>query len=187
MEKTVIKNFDKLINAKNIVLETDSATFPKKGITLDNHLKKIKEIDINRLNIITVWNSAADVTYPSNGENELIFNSSEKVGEKLLLENNKIKINGNLKKIKVSAIVTFVWNSPASVDSNIYITKNGEKILRTVANKPDASRSINEIIPPNLIDVQDGDLIGVSINTGVANSKVYTNLKSTSLTVEAIY
>lgn len=107
------------------------------------------------------------------------------IGTKLSMSNNGVKIGAGISKVKVSGVISFVWDSPETLDVNIKILKNDTPILRINGNKvKNGGDSVS--CPPVLIDVQEGDVIYMNVVSNISGNILYMYMNSTFLTVEAV-
>lgn len=136
--------------------------------------------------VITAWSSETIKVYESSSNNMLNLDTKESIGDALSLEDSGIRIGKNVNYVLVSAQLTLFWDSPKSNDINLYVLINDKNELRANSNKSVDNLPASICIASTLLKVKEGDFIRLGMHTGVANSKVYTQLRSTFLNVEVV-
>lgn len=108
-----------------------------------------------------------------------------KIGENLILSNGKIKIGKGIKYVKIS--YTLWLENPTGYVSH-HIAKNGENITYNIDPYLDGITSWHTSTASCIVEVSEGDLIGIVVRFASENSKNkishYTN--SNRFIVEAI-
>lgn len=151
---------NKKISASDIAVKDNNG----KAKTLNNYLEK---------NILTAYFSS----FKSTGSLSPVtgLNVSSKIGSKLTVENNGIKIGSGISKVLVSG---WGFNNTNSNGSGFIagITKNGSLVSNPFSTSSwqmskTANDNITMIISPMLIDVVEGDIvnIGLGINGNTSN------------------
>lgn len=90
------------------------------------------------------------------------FDMCVQIGKKLTLENGKVKIGKNVKKVLVSG-TAFIDTPKASDYLWLFIAKNGGYVASNLTAGGMVYKSSS--IAPRLIEVKEGDLISMIINT----------------------
>lgn len=111
------------------------------------------------------------------------FDSSVAIGEKLQLVNGKIKIGKGIKRVLVSG--TAFIDTPKSENYLwLFITKNDNNIASSLTAGGMVYKSSS--ITPRLIDVKEGDLIGMLIDTTAGTPYNIRSEHSTYMTVQVV-
>lgn len=117
------------------------------------------------------------------------FDISTKIGDKLIFEDNAVKIGAGVEYIKVSVIV----NPKSSKIGNTYvrIIKNFDGTLKNtvswIFDKVATDWGVKcLILPPKLLKVQEGDIISLFVYTFGSGSVGPGNGAETALTVEVV-
>lgn len=107
------------------------------------------------------------------------------VGEDLTLENGKIKIGKGIKYVKVN--YTLWLENPTGYVSH-HITKNGVGITYNIDPLLDINSTWHTSNGSTIIEVSEGDLIGIQVRFATANTnnKLSHYANSNRLIVEAI-
>lgn len=105
---------------------------------------------------------------------------------KLGISNGGIIIGSEVKKIKVSASISY-YEYPIAGEADLVILKNSQGIGGIMSTCPHASQIINITSNTFIVDVTVGDLIKLAITKGSSNPMtILDTYGATSLTVEAI-
>jgi hypothetical protein len=117
------------------------------------------------------------------------FDISTKIGDKLIFEDNAIKIGEGVEYIKVSVIA----NPKSGIAGNTYIRviKNYDGTIKNTVSWIFEKIATNWgvtclILPPKLLKVQEGDIIALYIYTEGSGSCGPGNGAETALTVEVV-
>ena len=138
-------------------------------------------------NILTSFLTSQQTTSQTFGKINL--DSKVSVGDKLTLNDNGIKIGAGVTKVKVSAGISAVWNSPVSNDFNLYITKNGTTesnvVIKINGAKPSTNYGGSVMLSEQLIEVKENDVLYLCLY-GTINSLIYGSFRATYMTVEVV-
>lgn len=104
--------------------------------------------------------------------------------DKLMFENNGIKIGAGINHINVKGIVTFKHSESDGRSVFLYIRKNGSIITTQIMHMP-TTQSYTMSIFIDYIAVQEGDLIQLYVAMDNANFKTDGNT-DTQLTVQVV-
>lgn len=142
--------------------------------------KNIAYLKLNESSTLT-WDAWTDVKVPL--EKQLI------IGDKLTFDNNRVKIGAGVSKVRVTGNIRFdCLVATGAISAKTHITKADETVsvpITTFNTKPNTTVDFTETIPECIVEVSEGDVIGIAFQTGTANSS--KNLKAgTNLIVEVI-
>lgn len=111
------------------------------------------------------------------------FMQMSKSGNKLTLNNDNIVIGAGVKKIKVSAKIT--WYATTGSIKYLWLYKNNiDGLAWSTINVPNGTH-LSDIIPEILVDVKEGDIINMMYYTDKAGDAL-ENLMRTYITVEVV-
>lgn len=146
---------------------------------IENELVRIQR------DIITI-NITSNVTISTTGETALnLSNTYLKLGDKLSLENGKVKIGTGVSKVLISAQCAVITaNTRATSACNLYVYKNNSAITTSLNAGVAGGINITKNITPIPITVTSGDLISLSVY--LAANDVISSLDRTYLTVEVL-
>lgn len=111
------------------------------------------------------------------------FDNSVSIGEKLKLVNSKVKIGKGVKKILVSG-VAFVDTPKSSDYLWLFIAKNGDYVASHLAAGGMVYKSAS--ISTRLIEVKEGDLISMVVNTTAGTPYSIRSDHATYMTVQVV-
>lgn len=125
----------------------------------------------------------SDYTLTTTNTYELIpLDDFVSVGDKLTLENNKIKIGAGITKILISARVGLPG---ATVGSKNFVIRKSGTICGRVWTKIDTAHNECMVINNTLIDAKENDLIDIALYGNVGD-RISANAVFTILTVEVV-
>ena len=138
-------------------------------------------------NIMTIYSSSRfDI---SGSEKRLTqLTSKISVGDKLTLSNSSIKIEKGVKKVLVSATISW-WQSTLAYQTRIEIKNQSNKILARAWCETSVDRYLtdNTSVTPFLTEVNEGDEISLWFGNGSDLSvNILGDARSTFLTVEVV-
>lgn len=197
-------NYDAIINIENnyfrcqtdiasTLLDYYSSAQYSKVMLVNNYLdsnlsygnsKFINEFNLNNgVSSSTAKLNSRYTIQASNTVEILPINNYSTVGNKLTIENNKIKIGKNIKKIKISACLD-LYTINATGDKVLYITKNGTILTNFYNASVNTRRQI--ICPEFVTQVAENDEIGISVYGSAGDVINGGTAPNTYLTVEEI-
>lgn len=119
-----------------------------------------------RQNIVTARADRQNVVITENWSvSKIKFNSNIKIGNKLTVESNAIKIGKGIKKILASAQCGGIGNSLQG-DKNLFLQKNNATFASTYQSADATGGFLFASIPPCLVGVSEGDMISLGISSG---------------------
>lgn len=106
-------------------------------------------------------------------------------GDKLTITEEGIKIGAGVSKVKVSGQIYFYTNSKKSCEgASGYIEKNGDTVV--AHNQRGAFEYVHVALPEKVIDVKEGDVIGLGVVSKQDATVIKNYENGTFLTVEVI-
>lgn len=169
--------------------------------TVPQHVKDITQDDINKWNSNTGGSGgnyepslmclemSKEQIFSAQTYAKVEFDVVTKIGDKLIFEDNGVKIGAGIEYIKVSVIV----NPKSSKIGNAYVRviKNFDGTLKNtvswIFDKVATDWGVKcLILPPKLLKVQEGDVISLFVYTEGSGSVGPGNGAETSITVEVV-
>lgn len=106
-------------------------------------------------------------------------------GDKLTIAEKGIKIGAGVSKVKVSGQIYFYTNSKKSCEgASGYIEKNGDTVV--AHNQRGAFEYVHVALPEKIIDVKEGDVIGLGVVSKQDATVIKNYENGTFLTVEVV-
>lgn len=139
----------------------------------------------NEKNIITLI-GANDMQTLTTASEKIIFSTTSvtKSETSLSAVSDGVKIGKNIKKVLVSGLISFAWNSPKEANLLPLIKRNNVEIFKVDGSKPVENYSVSIAITPFLVNVEEGDVISLAVYFSAANALVHGS--RTYLTVEVV-
>lgn len=171
---------------KKIVKENLFKDIDENINNIETSINNLEELinESKRKDIITA-NLAANMSISTAGDIPLTnMVISSQIGDKLTLENGKVKIGVGITHVMVSAFESLTTSSAAGV-RNVNIFKNNTGLKSAKIYMPAVSSGCSIVLPPILIPVQENDEINI-VSYVRAGDRIDGGNAYTYFTVEAV-
>lgn len=117
------------------------------------------------------------------GTSKVTYSAFTSEGDKLIMDNNGIKIGAGVSKVLVSAQCAGIGTNVVSGDKQFMIKKGTETVGNSYLGGGISINFMNLCISPVLIDVQQADIISLEVASGATGT---FEILSGQLTVEVV-